>query len=574
MDSMSSHSDARILGLHVTGAQSAAALFQEGVCIAAVAEERITRQKRSRSFPIRAIEFCLKSAGLNSLHEVDQIVIPWNPAIHMANLNMSGFTGWRRYDPEWLYIVPNNLMGLLPDLDKEMMELGFGGASGRILFLQHHLAHAGWAFASPFEEAALAIVDEYGEAASISLGRIIGNDVAMLRTTNFPHSLGVFYATITSFLGFSPNGDEWKVMGAGAYGDPKRFADAIESLVKVEGGALHLDQTYFEFANTRVGGYFGEKLQSVLGIPPRFAEAELRQEHFDLAAACQQVFEESLFALLSWLHEQTKSENLVLNGGCAMNSLANGKIIERTPFQRVYIGPAAADNGAALGGALYRYGVDGGSTIRRMPMTAYLGPAFPDAEVQKSLDRYKVRYRRSPDVASEVADMLMEKRIVGWHQGRMEFGERALGARSILADPRDPTAKDRVNASIKYRESFRPFAPSVLAEEADKWFELPRGERVPFMEKVFPVRHDKRSEIPAVVHGDGTGRLQTVEKSDNEIFYRLISMFAEKTGVPIVLNTSFNLNGEPIVCSPEDALRTFVTSGLDALAIGPFIVEK
>ncbi len=571
---MSSHSSNYILGLHVTGVQSAAALFEGGECIAAVAEERLTRQKRSRAFPLRAIEFCLRSAGLRTLHDVAQIVVPWNPAIHMANLNMSGFTSWRRYDPEWLYIVPNNLMGLLPDAGQEMMELGFGDGSSRFTFLQHHLAHAGWAFASPFEEAAIAIVDEYGESSSMSFGKIAGNAVTMLRSTPFPHSLGVFYATLTAFLGFSPNGDEWKVMGAGAYGDPTRFAAAIRSIVKVDGGSLHLDQSYFEFANTRVGGYFGKRLEKLFGIVPRKSDEELTQAHFDLAASCQQVFEESLLTLLTWLHGETKSDNLVLNGGCAMNSLANGKIVGNTPFKQVFIGPAAADNGAAIGGALYSVGTAGGSGVLRGNVEAYLGPAYSDADVQRLLDRYKIRYRHISDISGVVAGMLIDGKIVGWHQGRMEFGERALGCRSILADPRKAGAKDRVNESIKYRESFRPFAPSVLAEDAGDWFDMPHGERVPFMEKVFPVRFGKREQVPAIVHGDGSGRLQTVECADNELFYRLISSFKRRTGVPMVLNTSFNLNGEPIVCSPEDALRTFVTSGLDALAIGSFIVEK
>lgn len=565
-----------ILGLHLTGAQSSAAIFRNGQLLAAVAEERLSRQKRSREFPFKAIRYCLGQAGLDDLTQVDHVVVPWNPAVHMANLNLSGFTSWRRYDPEWLYIVPNQLMQLMPGAgaaDTRLM-LGAEDRPYRVSYLTHHRAHAGWAYASPFDEAAIAIVDEYGEQASITLGTIRGNRVEFLRSIDFPHSLGVFYATFTSYLGFTPNSDEWKVMGAAAYGDPERFAKQIRALLKHGGGNLVLDQNCFTFANTRIGGYFGDHLTAEIGLPPRTSDMPMEQEHYDLAASCQKVFEEILFGLLNWLHARTGMKNLVINGGCAMNSLANGRISEHTPFDNLYISPAAADNGTAISGPLWMLGEMGGDRLFRTSIGAYTGPEFEAQEIRDTLDRHKVRYRQPIDLLDEVTDAICAGRIVGWHQGRMEYGERALGNRSILADPRRTEMKDLINASVKYREPFRPFAPSILESRAHEFFDMPAGARVDYMERVFRFRQEKQSQVPAVVHADGTGRLQTVTLEDNALYHALIERFYAKTGIPILLNTSFNLNGEPIVCSPDDALRTFVTSGLDMLAIGPFILDK
>jgi len=562
--------------LHVTGAQSGAALFRGGELVAAVAEERLTRQKRTRSFPFAAIEHCLREAGLSDLREVDHIVVPWNPEVHMRNMNLSGFTSWRRYDPEWLYIVPNQLMRLMPGPEAGITALDFGmEGKGKLSFVSHHHAHIGWAFASPFESAAVAIVDEYGEAASLTYAEMRGNRVRIIKEVPFPHSLGVLYATFTEFLGFRPNSDEWKVMGAAAYGDPDAFAAKIRRLVRFDGGDLWIDQTYFEFGNMRFGGYFSNRLVEYLGIPPRGEDEPLDQVHYDLAASCQLVFEEILFEALRWLHRQLGLKSLVLNGGCCMNSLANGKIVANTPFESLYISPAAADNGTCIGGPMWFYHLLAGEHgMFRAQIPAYTGPSFTDDEIRAALDRYKVRYRAPNDLLGATVDLISAGKIVGWFQGRVEFGERALGNRSILGDPRNERMKDLINRSVKYREAFRPFAPSILAERASEYFELPPGMEVKFMEQVYPVRPERRADIPAVVHRDGTGRLQTVTQADNPKYHALIERFAEETGVPLVLNTSFNINGEPIVASPEDALRTFITSGIDALVIGQALIEK
>ena len=576
MVSTSIPSDVSILGLHVTGDQTAAAMFREGQLVAAVAEERLNRQKRSRSFPKKAIRYCLESAKLNSLDDVDYIVVPWNPTAHMKRINMSGFTNWRRYDPEWLYIVPNQLMEFLdvPDAAATVLDLTQRGKS-KIVYVNHHQAHIGWAFASPFEEAAVAIIDEYGESTSFTLGSVRGNDVSIEKELPFPHSLGVFYATFTQLLGFTPNSDEWKVMGAAAYGDPQRYRSKIQQLIRCHDGGVWLDQDYFEFANTRFAGYYSQNLPRHLEFAPRTHDEPLVQQHYDMAAACQAVFEYALFSVLAWLYERVRMPRLVMNGGCCMNSLANGKVTLQTPFEEVFVSPAPADNGACIGGPLWLlHSLTKKGTSFRIPISPYTGPSYDQEHIRTLLDRYKLHYRESMDVCTDIVELLSRGMIVGWFQGRMEFGERALGNRSILADPRDEGMKDKINRSVKYRESFRPFAPSIVTEAVDAYFELPPGGDSRYMDKVFAVRPNKRHVIPAVVHKDGTGRLQIVRREDNELFYRLIQKFGEETGVPVLLNTSFNLNGEPIVESPDDALRTYLTSGIDVVVLGNFIVEK
>jgi len=564
-----------ILGLHVTGDQSAASLISGGNLAAAVAEERLTRQKRSRAFPARAIDWCLSQGGIDGLGDVDHIVIPWNPAIHMQSINMSGFTQWRRYDPEWLYIVPNNMIGDMPYDGLSEMTQSLGADRDKFIYLTHHQAHMGWAFASGFETAAIAVLDEYGERSSITFATCKGNTINQFHQIDFPHSFGVFFATFTAYLGFRPNSDEWKVMGASAYGDATRYADKLRALISWDDGNIRLDQNRFEFANTRFGGYFTQALVDHMGLPPRRDDGPLDQEHYDLAAAIQLVYEENLFRALTWLHEKTGETNLVLNGGCAMNSLANGKILTNTPFEALYIGPAAADNGCSIGGAMWVHGQRyAGTETWRTTVNAYTGPAYSDVEIKAALDRYKLTYETPDNIIAATADLIEAGNVVGWMQGRMEFGERALGARSILADPRRADMKDRVNASVKYREAFRPFAPSVLADQAQAFFDMPDGTEVNFMEQVYQVREKRRADIPAVVHNDGTGRLQTVHRETNAAYYELIEAFKARTGIPVVLNTSFNLNGEPIVCSPDDALRTFTCSGLDALVMGSYLLKK
>ncbi|MBF0326575.1 MAG: hypothetical protein HQL42_16095 [Alphaproteobacteria bacterium] len=564
-----------ILGLHATGDCTGAALFRDGKLVGAVLEERLNRAKRTRSFPHQSIAWCLREAGLSSLDDVDTVTVAWNPAIPMSAINMSGFTNWRRYDPEFLYIVPNHLMGSMTGWDDSATTLGLGlQGDPRFVFVKHHLAHMGWAAASPFEQAALAVFDEHGEAKSSSFGTITGNRIEVSHDISASHSLGTLYGTFTQYLGFRPYSEEWKVMGAAAYGDPARFTPRLLEIVRCDDTGFRLDQNYFEFMNMRFAGYYGEALVQHLGIAPRAAGAPFEQCHFDLAAAVQTVFESIAFTLLRRLNSLTGLRSLVLTGGCAMNSLANGRIVANTPFDQVYIPQAPGDPGGCIGGPLWLLSQRAEDSLFRADIPACTGPDIDDEAVLATLTRCKIAYRRVDDPAAAAADLMATGHIIGWVQGRLEFGDRALGNRSILADPRRAEMKDRINASVKYRELFRPLAPAVLAEAAGTYFDHPPGLVVRHMERVLQARPRAAEQIPAVIHADGTGRVQMVTRQDNPLFHRLIESFRERTGVPVVLNTSFNVNGEPIVATAEDAIRTFFSSGIDALVIGSFVVEK
>ena len=571
-----------ILGLHINTGQTAAALIRDGVVMAAAAEERFNRVKQSRAFPREAICFCLREANLASVADLDGIAVSWNPAENMRHINLSGFTEWRRYDPEWLYILPNHIMSMAgeaafsgPVLEMRITE------DGRcpLFFVNHHHAHIAHAIShSPFEEGMAVAIDEYGEHDSVTVAVFSGNDFKVIRRIAYPNSLGVFYAAFTEYLGFKPNLDEWKVMGAAAYGDPSRFRSAIEKILDWDGdeGAWVLDTRFIEHANMKRAGYINDRLIARIGIPVRNPEDYLRQEHFDLAAAVQTVFEEQMFSLISYYARKTGATNLAASGGCMMNSLANGKIIEQTPIRRVFVPYAAADNGGAMGAALYVHDYWRRCGRRRYAQapSPFLGPEFSEAEITETLQKCKLCSTTVEDPVEYAAEALAAGKIIGWFQGRMEFGERALGNRSILADPRSTETKQLLNAAVKFREAFRPFAPSIPAEEAPKWFEMPKEAAAPYMEQVFTIRPECRMKIPAVVHNDGTGRLQTVTRESNPLYYRLLRAFEERTGIPIIVNTSFNLQGEPIVCSPADAIRTFYSCGLDMLILGKHVLNK
>lgn len=573
---------ALILGMHVTGDQASASLVSDGVVVAGAAEERFIREKRSRSFPINAIKFCLRSVGLADLRGLDAIAMSWNPMNNARRMNMSGFTQWRRYDPEWLYILPNNLASHFgTDLDEDATVLDTGGSDmPPIYFVDHHLSHIGIsAFQSPFNEGAVLIVDEYGEIHATTFAHFQDTEITVHKRVPFPHSLGSFFSAFTEFLGFMPNSDEWKVMGAAAFGDPDPYYASVRKLFCEKRGLNNwvLDLAYLEHANMKVAGYTGENLEKLLGLQKRARDDEMEQCHFDLAASVQKVFEDVLLEMVDDASRLTPSRNLVVGGGCFMNSLANGKMVTNGPFENVFIPVAPADNGCAIGAALWVYFKkfhQAGERMRDSAPSPFIGPSWSSSELEQTLQKCNISYTRLSDPASETANIIADGLIVGWFQGAMEFGERALGNRSILGDPRNADMKDRINVAVKYRESFRPFAPSVLEERAEQFFEMPRGVRAPYMEQVFPVRPEQRSVIPAVTHQDGTARVHTVNRRYNAIFYDLIQKFDELTGVPVVLNTSFNVQGEPIVCSPTDAVRTFYACGLDALVLGEFLVRK
>jgi carbamoyltransferase len=367
-------------------------------------------------------------------------------------------------------------------------------------------------------------------------------------------------------------------MGAAAYGDPEKFLPSLQKMFRwddLEGGWL-LDACYIEHSNMKRAGYCNERMSRLIGIPKRAPEVPLGQDHFDIAASTQALFEQRLFQLLTRYAEFAPGKNLAAAGGCFMNSLANGKITSKTPFKRLFIPYAAADNGGAMGAALYVWHQVNGNprVLDQVPPSPFLGPEFTNEEIESTLKKFRLSYQISIDITSETANLIADGKLVGWFQSRMEFGERALGSRSILADPRRVEMKETLNSAVKYREGFRPFAPAILSEYTTQWFDISADVVVPYMEQVFSFREEKRSQVPAVVHADGTGRLQSVTQELSPRFHELITRFHEKTGVPIIINTSFNVQGEPIVCSPVDAIRTFFTSGLDVLVIGEFIIHK
>jgi carbamoyltransferase len=571
-----------ILGLHINAGQTAASLLENGQFVCAAAEERFVRIKQSRAFPKEAIKYCLKQSAARELQKLQGIAISWNPAENMRNINLSGFTQWRRYDPEWLYIVPNQLMSMINphSFESGYLKMDFGtDRFPPIYFVEHHRSHLAHAICqSPFEKGLALVADEYGEFYSVTIATFNSNGFKIIKRIAYPHSLGVFYAALTELLGFIPNSDEWKLMGAAAYGNAEKYAAKLEKLIQwdEENGEWVIDTRYIEHSNMKRAGYLNERMIGYIGIPVRRTDEELTQKHFDLAAAAQAIFERRLFELIEYYAHMTGETQLAAAGGCFMNSSANGKIIANTPIERVFIPYAAADNGGAMGAALYvwHFVLNNLRTLGESISTPFLGPNYSEEQIKRTLIKYKLPYQTVPNPATYGAEQIAAGKLVGWFQGKLEFGERALGNRSILADPRNADMKDRINSAVKYREAFRPFAPSVIAEHATEFFEMPPGVSVPYMEQVYPVRAEKKHLIPAVVHKDGTGRVQMVYPQMNPIFYELIETFGKLTGVPVVLNTSFNVQGEPIICSPTDALRTFHTCGLDVLIMGSFVIKK
>lgn len=565
-----------IIGIHNTGFLSSAALVVDGKLEFGCAEERLDRQKYSKYFPHRAIERALSWKGL-TLDDVDTFAIAWNPAINIASRYRAGFSEWPAFAGERFYSNPNHLLPRLGDGAYTATDQVFHRAGQKpvtLTHVTHHLAHFAASFhLSGFDEAALFACDAYGERDSTVWGVARGGAFEILKRIEFPNSLGCFYSAVTEFLGFRPDLDEWKVMGAAAYGNPTRYRGAMEQLVRLEAdGGFMLNLDCFDHFNFDTKGMLSARGRELLGAP-RAANDPMEQRHYDLAAAAQEHLEKVLRHALAWLRQASGSRRVCLSGGVAMNSLFNGRVTLDGPFDDVFVPFAPDDSGNSIGAALWA-AERAGEPVRGQAADPFLGTAYGDDEVASALERAGLRAERVDSPAETAAGLLAEGHIVGWFQGRMEFGQRALGARSILADPRDAAAKDRVNHAVKFREGYRPFAPAVLAEEVHAYFDAPAGTLVRFMEKVLPVRPERRGDIPAVVHADGTGRVQTVERERQPLFHDLIAAFGRRTGVPVVLNTSFNLNGEPIVEAPVDAIRTFYSSGMTALLMGRHLLLK
>lgn len=580
----------KILGLNAYHGDSAACLFIDGKLVAAAEEERFRRIKHWAGLPTSAINYCLQEAKLQ-LEEIDHIAINRKPGAN--NLRRLGFVLSHWPHPRLMAQKIKNIRSAASI--KEKLQASYGvEIKAQVHHIEHHLAHLASAFlVSGFSDAACLSIDGFGDFASTALGVGQGSEIKIDNRIYFPHSLGIFYSALTQFLGFPDYGDEYKVMGLAPYGEPN-YLEPLRDVVRIESdGAFRLNLKYFRHhignvsytwqdCAPAVGTLYRRPLVDLLG-PPRQPDEPLEQKHKDMARSVQATYEKAFFALLHALHKQHPSDNLALSGGCAMNSVANGKIYRRTPFKKVYLPAAAGDAGGAIGAALLvqLQLSDQSLTSDLRPLSsAYLGPKSTEEEIHALIDWKKkeladagctVSYLGDEDLLKQTAQMIADGKIVGWFQGRMEWGPRALGNRSILADPRKVEIKDVLNAKIKRRESFRPFAPSILREEVAEWFET--DEDVPFMTQVFQIRPKYREMIPAVTHVDGTGRLQTVHKETNPRYHRLIEHFRDVTGIPLVLNTSFNDN-EPIVAYPEEALDCFLRTDMNALTLENFCLER
>ena len=592
-----------ILGLSAFYHDSAACLLKDGDIIAAAQEERFTRKKYDASFPHHSIKYCLKHAGI-SADQVANVVFYEKPFVKFERLLETylafapkGFKSFAIAMPAWIKDKLFQKSILIKELANT---LGAGiNWRERLLFSEHHLSHAASAFyPSPFDSAAVLTLDGVGEwtTTSVALGK--GKDLKVIKEIHFPHSLGLLYSAFTYYTGFKVNSGEYKVMGLAPYGEPK-YVDLIkEKLIKIaEDGSFQLDMSYFDYATGLT--MTNKKFHALFGGPPRTSETDLTQREMDLAASVQKVTEDIIVLIAKEIAKNTGEKNLCLAGGVALNCVANGILLREKIFDNIWIQPAAGDAGGALGSALCAWYLHHSkerniSSERDAMKGSYLGPSFSNEEIEAELNLCGAKFKKlsESDLIEQVASALADEKAVGWMQGRMEFGPRALGGRSIIADPRSPTMQKQLNLKVKHRESFRPFAPSVLREDVADWFEIDIDS--PYMLLVANVQKDKRlkmkaeekalfgidklnvprSSIPAITHVDYSARIQTVHEDTNPRYYAIISKFKEKTGCPLVVNTSFNVRGEPVVCNPTDAFKCFMGTELDVLVVGNYLLLK
>ncbi len=584
-----------ILGLSAFYHDSAACLVRDGRVVAAAQEERFTRKKHDPAFPAQAVAYCLKEGGI-TVGQLDHVAFYEKPLLKFERLLSAhlayaphGFASFRKAMPVWL----KQKLWLKSLLQEEL------GTPRDILFVEHHESHAASAFfPSPFDEAAVLTMDGVGEWATASIGHGRGRRLDLLQEIDFPHSLGLLYSAMTYYLGFKVNSGEYKVMGLAPYGTP-RFADLIfKNLIALrEDGSFTLDMSYFDYGAGLT--MTNAKFDALFGGPPRAPEGRLDQRHMDLAASIQAVTEEAMVRMARHARSVTGAKNLCLAGGVALNCVGNGRILRENIFERIWIQPAAGDAGGALGCAMlaWHHYLGKPRTVdpsRDSQRGTLLGPEYSAEDIQQYLDGIKAPYERltPAELSDAVASRLADGRIVGWFTGRMEYGPRSLGARSILGDPRKPDMQSKMNLKIKFRESFRPFAPAVLRERVNDYFELETDS--PYMLLVAPVKKERRipespedaklfgidrlnkprSDIPAVTHVDHSARVQTVTREDNPAFHDLLTAFEKKTGCAVLVNTSFNVRGEPIVCRPQEAYACFMRTDIDDLVLGEFLLTK
>jgi carbamoyltransferase len=592
-----------ILGIAAFYHDSAAALVQDGEIVAAAQEERFTRRKHDPGFPRNAIRYCRSEAGL-SVADLDYVVFYERPFVKFERILETslayaplGFESFRRAMPSWAQFKLRLSQRILAELGSEFR--------GQICFVGHHESHAASAFfPSPFEEAAILTLDAVGEWATSSVGQGEGNHITVDYEMRFPHSLGMLYSAFTYYTGFKVNSGEYKLMGLAPYGQPKYVAVIMEKIVKVmDDGSLWLDMSYFNYCQGMT--MTSEKFHELFGGPPRASESFITQKEMDLGASIQAVCEEVVLRAGKQAHKLTGKRNLVMAGGVALNCVANGRLLREGPFENIWIQPAAGDAGGALGGALLVWHHALGQPRRPIPHDSQkgslLGPSFRNDDIGVFLDATGATYEfhaEESQLLDRVARLMADEKVVGWFQGRMEYGPRALGCRSIIGDPRSPRMQQKMNVKIKFRESFRPFAPCVLRECVDKVFEMRPNEDSPYMLQVASVRPEwwtslsaedekrmqdpdlrirvavPRSRLPAITHVDYSARIQTVDAQRHGRFYRLMRRFCELTDCPVIVNTSFNIRGEPIVATPEDAYRCFLATEMECLVLENYVLMK
>lgn len=584
-----------ILGISCFYHDSAACLLRDGEIIAAVQEERFTRKKHDFDFPAHSIKWCLKEGNITK-KDLDFVVFYDKPFIKFERILETSLTYAPSGVRQFIQAMPLWLKQKLwiPELIRKELDY-----KGKILFTEHHESHAASAFyPSPFQEAAFLTMDGVGEWDTASFGIGKENNIDILYTLRFPHSLGLLYSAFTYYTGFRVNSGEYKLMGLAPYGEPK-YADLIlnELINLKDDGSLKLNMKYFGYCNGLK--MINWRFERLFGGLPRKPETRITQKEMDIAASIQKATEEVMLKMARHVYKATGCDKLCLAGGVALNCVGNGRILREGPFKEVWVQPASGDAGGALGAALqvwYKYlgnrrQVDNKNDKQR---TFYLGPHYEDDYIEKFLIQEGIPYQKLDysELSEVVADLIIQEKIIGWFQGRLEFGPRALGARSIIGDARNPEMQSKMNLKIKYRESFRPFAPTVLREHVSDWFQLDRES--PYMLLVAPVKEDKRiesdslknklkgfdklkvklSQIPAVTHVDYSARIQTIKREDHSLYYDIINVFYKKTGCPVIINTSFNVRGEPLVCTPEDAFRCFMRTEMDYLVMGCYLLDK
>ena len=566
-----------ILGISCFYHDASAALLKDGKVVAAAQEERFTRKKHDISFPYKAIEFCLKSRNI-TIKDIDYIGFYEKPLLKFERMLHQHLEMFPKSYKSFIRNIPVWFIEKLRVL-KFIRKIGF---TKSVFFVHHHIAHAASFLMSPFEKSAIVSVDGVGEWTTTAYGYGEKNKIMLQKEIQFPHSLGLLYSAITAYLGFTVNNSEYKIMGLSAYGNMNKktnpYYEKLKQVIDVkEDGSYRLDMDYFvyHYRNKMPS----EKLCSLLGGNIKKPYEELTQRHKDIAAALQLVIEEIIMKIVNFLYKETKSENLILSGGVALNSVCNGKILRNTPFKKIWIQPDPGDGGTSLGAAQYVYNTILGNKRNYVLENAYLGPVYSDEEIKNFLDKNNIKYfvfKNSRDLVKKTAQLIFDDKVIGWFQGKMEWGPRALGARSILANPCNPNAQALLNEKVKHREKFRPFAPVVCEEDAMKYFECDDPLPLPtdFMLMVYPVKKEWRKKIPSVVHVDGSGRLQTISKEQNSLYYSLIKEFGEISKIPMLINTSFNIRGEPIVCTPYDAYSCMMGTEIDYLVIGNFLISR